>query len=155
MTQPSVAHGGFSIEHRYAAPPARVFAAWSNIEIKAKWFIGPEKWTQIRREQTFKPGGTEILQGRFASGMETHYVARFHDIVENQRIVYVYDMHNRGKHHSLSLSTVEIAPSGGGTRLIHTEQIARLDGTNGAEGSAAREHGVGWHLDNLADVLRG
>ena len=154
MTPPPIAHGGFSIERRYAAPPARVFAAWSNIETKAKWFIGPEKWTQIRREQTFEPGGSEILHGQFAGGPATNYVARFHEIVENERIVYVYDMHIRGKHHSLSLSTVEIAPADGGTRLIYTEQIAYLDGANGAEGAAAREHGVGWHLDNLGDMLR-
>jgi Uma2 family endonuclease len=28
------------------------------------------------------------------------------------------------------------------------------DGTSGVEGTASREHGVGWHLDNLASVLR-
>jgi uncharacterized protein YndB with AHSA1/START domain len=134
MTQPSIAHGSFSIERVYDASPTRVFAAWSDIEIKAKWFIGPEGWTIVKRE--------------------TEYVARFHEIVANERIVYVYDMYLNGTHHSLSLSTVEIAPAGGGARLVHTEQIAYLDGTSGVEGTASREHGVGWHLDNLANVLR-
>ena len=155
MNQPPIAHGSFTIERQYDAPPARVFAAWSNIETKAKWFIGPEGWTQVRREQTFETGGSEILLGRFANGMETHYAARFYEIVENERIVYDYDMHIRGKHHSLSLATVEIAVSGGGTRLIYTEHTAWLDGTDATEGAASLEHGVGWHLDNLAGVLRG
>ena len=49
----------------------------------------------------------------------------------------------------MSLATVEIAASGGGTRLIYTEHTAWLDGTDATEGAASREHGVGWHLDNL------
>jgi uncharacterized protein YndB with AHSA1/START domain len=138
----------------YDASPTRVFAAWSDIEIKAKWFIGPEGWTIVKRETEFKPGGHEILEGRFENKLETEYVARFHEIVANERIVYVYDMYLNGKHHSLSLSTVEIAPADGGTRLVYTEQIAYLDGTSGVRGTASREHGVGWHLDNLAGVLR-
>jgi uncharacterized protein YndB with AHSA1/START domain len=155
MTQPSIAHGGFTIERQYDAPPVRVFAAWSNIETKAQWFIGPAGWTQVRREQSFKTGGTEILQGRFANGMETRYDARFYEIIENERIVYVYDMHIRARHHSVSLATVEIASAAGGTRLIYTEHTAWLDGTDATEGAASREHGVSWHLNNLADVLRG
>ena len=153
MTRQPIAHGSFSIERVYPATPTRVFAALSDIELKAKWFIGPEQWTPIRREMTFEPGGTEILHGRFPSGAETLYTARFHDIVENERIVYVYDMHVHGRHHSLSLTTVEITPDGGGTRLIYTEQVAYLDGTDGAEGIAARERGVGVHLDLLGRLL--
>jgi uncharacterized protein YndB with AHSA1/START domain len=154
MTRQPVSHGGFTIERTYAASPARVFAALSDIEIKARWFIGPEGYTQLRREMNFEPGGSEILQGRFPNGTETLYTARFHHIVNDERIVYVYDMHLNGVHHSLSLATVEIEPVGAGTRLIFTEQIAYLDGANGVEGTAAREHGVGWHLDLLGDALR-
>jgi len=153
MTNTPISHGSFSIERQYEASPAQVFAAWSNVEIKAQWFIGPPGWTQIKRETTFETGGAEILHGRFENGMETHYAARFYEIVANERIVYVYDMHLNGKHHSLSLSTVEIAPSGGGARLIYTEQTAYLDGTNGTEGTANRERGVSWHMENLSNVL--
>ena len=115
MTQTPVSHGRFSIERIYPASPALVFAAWSDIEIKARWFIGPEGWTQLRREQTFEAGGTQILHGRFASGFETLYEARFHDIVAEQRIVYVYDLHLNGAYHSVSLATVDIEPVEGGT----------------------------------------
>jgi uncharacterized protein YndB with AHSA1/START domain len=155
MTRQPIAHGSFTIERIYDAPPARVFDAWSDIEIKQQWFIGPETWTLIERALVFAAGGTEILHGRFASGFETLYTARFHDIVRNERIVYVYDMHLNGTHHSLSLSTVEIDPADGGTRLIYSEQVAYLDGTNGIDGTAARERGVGVHMDTLRNVLRG
>jgi uncharacterized protein YndB with AHSA1/START domain len=146
MTSTSIAHGSFSIERQYDASPARVFAAWSNVEIKAKWFIGPSGWTQIKRETTFETGGTEILHGRFENGMETHYAARFYEIIADERIVYVYDMHLNGRHHSLSLSTVEIAPSGGGARLIYAEQIAYLDGTSGTEGTANAASAGIWRI---------
>jgi uncharacterized protein YndB with AHSA1/START domain len=101
----------------------------------------------------FEPGGTEILHGRFPDGMETLYVARFHAIAENARIVSVYDMHLNGRHHSLSLATVELSQEAGGTRLVYTEQVAYLDGTNGAEGVAARERGVGVHLGLLGQMF--
>jgi len=150
-----ITHGSFAIERVYPAAPARVFAAWSDIETKQRWFIGPEGWTQIRRELTLEPGGREILHGRFPSGMETLYTARFHAVSRDERIVAVYDMHLSGTHHSVSLSTVEFIPEGDGTRLVYTEQIAWLDGTSAAEGNAARERGVGWHLDNLRRLLTG
>lgn len=153
MIHQPIAHGDFSIERTYAAPLAKVFAALSDIELKAKWFIGPGEWTCVRREITFEVGGSEILQGRFPDGLETLYVARFHAIEANERIVYVYDMRLNGRHHSLSLATIELAPVDRGTRLVYTEQVAYLDGTAGAEGIAARERGVGWHLDNMGGLF--
>jgi uncharacterized protein YndB with AHSA1/START domain len=155
MTRSEISHGTFSIERVYPASPERVFAAWSDIEIKQRWFIGPEKWTLVRREINFEVGGTEILHGRFPGGLETLYAARFHAIVRNERIVYVYDMRLNQKHHSVSLATVEFEPSGGGTRQIFTEQIAFLDDTDAIAGTASRERGVGVHLDILAKQFPG
>ena len=154
MTQRRIAHGDFSIERTYDASSARVFAAWSDLELKQRWFIGPGDWTPTRRELNMVTGGHEILRGRFPNGRETSYEARFYEVVPNQRIVYVYDMHLTGAHHSVSLSTVEIEPTGDRARLIYTEQTAWLDGTAAEQGVASRRHGVGWHFDNLAGVLR-
>jgi len=52
------------------------------------------------------------------------------------------------RHHSRSLSKVEIEPVEGGARLIDTEQTAYHDGT------ASRERGVGWRLDGPGDLPR-
>jgi uncharacterized protein YndB with AHSA1/START domain len=154
MTRQPIAHGDFSIERTYAASPALVFAAWSDIETKQRWFIGPEGWTPIRRELAMRTGGHEILRGRFPTGCETSYDAHFYEVIPNERIVYAYDMYLGDVHHSLSLATVEFEPAGDGARLVYTEHVAYLDGTGAAEGTASREHGVGWHLDNLAELLR-
>jgi uncharacterized protein YndB with AHSA1/START domain len=150
MKRQAISHGSFSIERRYEARPVDVFHAWSDSELKAKWFIGPEKWRQVRRELDFKVGGTEILHGRFENSLETLFTARYHAIVPNERIVYVYDMHLNQTHHSLSLATVEIQSAPDGAQLLFTEQVAFLDGTNGAEGTRSREHGTAAHLDRLA-----
>jgi uncharacterized protein YndB with AHSA1/START domain len=153
MTHRPIAHGSFTIERVYDASPARVFRALSDVEIKARWFIGPEDWNQIKREVDFTVGGVEILHGRFGHGLETLYTARFHAIVPDQRIVWVYDMRLNQTHHSVSLATIEIEPAKGGTRLLFTEQLAFLDGTDGLEGTASRERGTAAHLDRMAGVL--
>jgi uncharacterized protein YndB with AHSA1/START domain len=155
VTRKPITHGDFSIERAYDAPPKRVFAAWSDIEIKQRWFIGPAEWTQTKRELVMETGGHEILRGRFPNGRETSYEAHFYEVIPNERIIYAYDMNLTGVHHSLSLATVEFEPAGTGTRLIYTEQTAWLDGTSRTEGAASRKKGVGWHLDNLDNLLAG
>jgi uncharacterized protein YndB with AHSA1/START domain len=151
MNNRSVVHGSFVIERTYDATAARVFAAWADPEIKSAWFIGPEKWTAVKRELEFRVGGQEVLHGRFPSGSETIFVARYHDIVEGERIVFDYDMHYDGMHRSVSLATVEIKGVAAGAQLVFTEQIVFLDGN---DGTASREHGTAAHLDRIAEQLR-
>ena len=149
MTQPAIAHGSFTIERHYDTAPTDVFRAWADPAVKAKWFIGPEGWKQIARKLDFRVGGEELLHGRFDT-METLFEARFYEIIENHRIAYVYDMHIGGRHHSLSLATVELQASGSGTQFLFTEQVAFFDGTDGAEGVASRKRGTNAHFDRLA-----
>jgi uncharacterized protein YndB with AHSA1/START domain len=152
MSYQEIAHGKFVIERIYDASPARVFSAWVDPAVKARWFVGPEGWTLIERKLDFRVGGQELLHGRFAA-RETHFRAQFHSIVVDARIVFTYDMRLGDQHHSVSLATVELAPSGRGTRLIFTEQVAFLDGTDGNEGTVSRQLGTAAHLDRLARQL--
>ncbi|TLY93777.1 MAG: ATPase [Gammaproteobacteria bacterium] len=155
MTTSPVAHGSFILERSYETSPSQVFAAWADPDLKARWFIGPDDWMPVRRELDLRVGGQELLQGRFAkSGRETLFTARYHDIVKDERLVYVYDMHSAGKLHSTSLVTVEMRPRGAGTQLVFTEQVAFLDGTDGREGTASRERGTAAHLDRIGRALR-
>ncbi len=154
MTTSGVTHGSFILERSYEASPAQVFAAWADPDLKARWFIGPDDWMPVRRELDLRVGGQELLQGRFAkSGRETLFTARYHDIVADERLVYVYDMHIAGKLHSTSLATVEMRPRRAGTQLVFTEQVAFLDGTDGAQGTASRERGTAAHLERLGRTL--
>lgn len=144
-----VVHDHFVIERVYAAPVEEVFAAWSDPQMKAQWFIGPSGWQAVRRELDFRVGGEEVLHGRFATG-ETLFRARYHHIEAPSRIVYDYDMWLSGRAHSVSLATVEMDEHGSGTRLVFTEQVAFLDGTPNAD---QRRHGTAVHLERITGLL--
>jgi uncharacterized protein YndB with AHSA1/START domain len=153
MTTNLSLHNSFNIERIYKATPERAFAAWSDPAIKARWFIGPGTWTPVRRELDFTVGGIEVLHGKFADGSETYFEARYHEIIPNERIVYVYDMHVKGKLHSVSLATVEFSAVGSGTRMLFTEQVAFLDGTDAIAGGMSRQHGTAAHFDRIPDFI--
>jgi uncharacterized protein YndB with AHSA1/START domain len=151
MTERSTRHTTFAIERSYNFSPAKVFAAWSTAEAKARWFVGPhDKWTLIKREMDFRVGGREIVSGSFADGPTSTFNSYYQDIVPNERIVYSYEMDLSGKKISVSLATVEFAPVKGGTRLKFTEQAVFLDDFDDAGG---REIGTAALLDQLGASL--
>ena len=119
MTAPPFYHGTFTLKRVWKATPDRVFAAWSDPQIKAQSFTGPaDRWTLLRRSMDFRVGGTEVLEGRFhESGTVTLFEARFHVIETAQRLVYSYDLHHSGRFHSVTLSSLELVAEGTATRV--------------------------------------
>jgi uncharacterized protein YndB with AHSA1/START domain len=147
----SATHATFTLERVYDATPARVFKAWAEPAIKARWFAGPADWQMLERRMDFRVGGTERLRGRKGSGVVSTFDSVYHDIVPDQRIVYSYDMHLDERHISVSLATVEMKPEGAGTRLVITEQGVFLDGYDDG-GSRAR--GTAILLEQLGGALK-
>ncbi|HZZ33272.1 MAG TPA: SRPBCC family protein [Phenylobacterium sp.] len=144
MTDHNVAHGVFTLERTYPrVTPQRVFDAFASIEGKNGWFTAPnELWTVAERAMDFQVGGRERLVGEWASGLVTEFDATYFDIIPGERIVYAYEMRLDGRKISVSLATFEFkAVPGGGTRLVHTEQGAFLDGydDNGSREAGSRE----------------
>jgi uncharacterized protein YndB with AHSA1/START domain len=140
----SVSHGIFTLERTYPrVTPQRVFEAFATAAGKDAWFSGPnERWDIVDRAFDFRVGGRERLAGKWASGMVTEFDATYFDIIPGARIVYTYEMRLDGRKISVSLATFEFkAVPGGGTRLIHTEQGAFLDGydDNGSREEGSRE----------------
>jgi uncharacterized protein YndB with AHSA1/START domain len=147
MTERSVTHATFVLERSYDAPPARVFAAWADADAKARWFGGGEEAFQM----DFRVGGREHNSGTM--GSDTYaFDATYQDIVEDERIVYTYDMHLNGQRISVSVATVEFKQHDDGTRLVFTEQGAFLDGFDDPR---MREQGTGSLLDALDKELKG
>ena len=85
-------------------------------------------------------------------GRHNAFRSRFHDIVENERIVFAYDLLHDHRLVSVSLTTIEFFAAGDGTRLVFTEQGAFFDDVGDA---AEREHGTGKLLDRLERLLAG
>ena len=150
MTQRSVQHASFTIERTYNASTNRVWRAWSDQAEKALWFNGPPEWGPDAFELDFRVGGREISRGGPPGGPVFTYDATYRDIVPGERFIYAYDMFSDDVRISVSLGTVELTPSGAGTRLTYTDHGVYLDGLDTPK---EREHGTGELFDALARVL--
>lgn len=148
----SVAHGEFHLERVYDCPVARVWQALTEPAAKAEWFTGrPGSWEVLERQVDVRVGGRERLKGRWDTGVVTTFDAVYQDVVTNERLVYCYQMFLDERKISVSLATLQLEPSGRGTRLKVAEQGAFLDGY---DDSGSRERGTADLLDALGASLR-
>lgn len=146
----STVHGTFVLEHTYPAAPERVFAAWTSAQAKTRWFVSTPEGGGITVPLSldFQVGGTELLKAAMADGTEYTYQARYEDIVPGERIVATTQMYKDEQRISVSVTTVELAPAGDGTRLTLTEQGTYLDGLDEPKW---REAGTRRQLDALGE----
>ena len=147
----SVTHAEFKIERNYDCAPQQAFRGFSDPELKRRWFANPGDLPDATWELDFRVGGGEISGGGKAGGPYHLFRSTYHDIVDDERIVFAYDLLRDDRLLSVSLTTVEFFAEEGGTRLLFTEQGAFFDGL---DDPAEREHGTGWLLDRLGKVLR-
>ena len=146
-----VVHRTLSVERAYPAPPARVFAAFAEAQAERRWFAEGEGVEVDEFALDFRVGGFERTRFRFVGGAPMVNDTLFLDIVPDERIVFAYALTAGEVRTSAALTTVELAAAGGGTRLRLTEQVAFLDGVDGA---ASRQRGWGGLLDRLGDAIR-
>jgi uncharacterized protein YndB with AHSA1/START domain len=149
-TSRSVVHDTFTLERTYDASPARVFAAFADQEAKRLWFGDPDGWSVEVWDMDFRVGGRELNRATLTDGPTMIFEAIYLDIVQDERIVYTYQMEMGGERISVSLSTIELFTAGAGTRLVMTEQGAFLDGHDKPEG---RKEGTEGLLDALGVSL--
>jgi len=146
-------HATFHLERVYDASRSRVWKALTDPAAKALWFAAPsEKLDVVERAMDVRAGGRERLQGRWAGGVVSTFDATYFDVVENERLVYCYEMHLDERKISVSLATLQLAGEGKRTRLSVTEQGAFLDGYDDA---GSRERGTAELLDALGRSLHG
>ncbi|MFK4809572.1 SRPBCC family protein [Devosia sp. ZW T5_3] len=146
MTERSIAHGTFVIERKYPADPARVFRAWADPEIKKRWFAAGND-TKVFE---FREGGREFAEGDGPNGGSYSYDVTYQDIVENNRIVYTYQMSLGGQRISVSVAAVELFADGTGTRLTVTEHGCFFDGLDTVD---QRKRGTEWLMGELGTEL--
>lgn len=147
MTQPSTTHASFTVERHYPASPARVFAAWADLEQKNQWFGPADPGTAIF---DFRPGGREFRSGTAPHGQAYSFDVSYRDIVPDARIVYTYEMHLDGRRISVSVASVEVRAEGKGTHLVVSEHGIFLDGLDTC---AQREAGTAALIDQLGRHL--
>jgi uncharacterized protein YndB with AHSA1/START domain len=150
MSKHSAVHDTFTLERTYPAQRERVFKAFADPAAKARWFTPPEGWNVRRAGMEFKVGGHESVTSTPPGGQPHVFNAIYLDIVANERIVYVYEMHIGAAKISASLATVEFATAGSGTRLTITEQGVFLDGYDDA---GSRKQGTQYLLELVGRSL--
>jgi uncharacterized protein YndB with AHSA1/START domain len=133
MTVAPVVHDTFVLERHYAASPARVFRAFADPDIKARWFGCDDTWVVSEHTCDFRVGGREVWRVGEPGGVEHRNDTVYMDIVPDARLVWSYVMSLDGRRISASLATVELIPDGTGTRLVFTEHGAFLDGYAGGD----------------------
>lgn len=139
-------HATFSVEHFYPLPPQRVFAAWADPAVKARWFAGPT----ASHHMDFRVGGEEVTQGRLDDGTRPTFRSTYQEIREGDRIVYCSTLSARDAVATVSTTTVEFLPEGDGTRQVLTEYGVFLDDF---EEPAWRESGTQDWLHKLTAEL--
>lgn len=136
-----VKHATFTLERVYPVPPARVFAAWADPAAKARWFAGP---VAEHHELDFRVGGHEISSGRGGpDNALLTFESSYHDIVDDERIVYASTLREAANVATVSVTTVELSAVDEGTLLTLTHYGAFLDG---------REE-PGWRAQGTEDQL--
>ncbi len=145
MSDRSVVHATFTLERTYPVPPERVFQAWADPELKARWFAGNPEQYQL----DFRPGGVERNHALHA-GKHITWESLYREIVTDERIVYTSVLSENDSVATVSLTSVELVPEGEETRLTLVEAGAYLDGREQPEW---REEGTASWLDALGRHL--
>jgi uncharacterized protein YndB with AHSA1/START domain len=142
-----VARPSLTLKRRLNAPPAKVWAAWTNAEKIAHWF-GPAstKDGSVRAELDVRVGGR--FRASFTTDdSEYHEVGGvYREVMANERLVFSWAWHSTPERESLV--TVSLKPDGAGTLLtLQHEQLF--------DQAAAERHKKGWNgtLDKLEQYI--
>ena len=138
VTKPSL-----TVKRRLNAPPAKVYAAWTDPQKIARWF-GPARVKAGTEQASIdaRVGGRYRISFDMEDGEHCEVGGVYREIVPNERLVFSWAWHSTPERESQV--TISLKPDGDGTLLtLHHEQF--FD-------SAARDsHERGWTgmLDKL------
>lgn len=136
------------IRRTFAAPRARVYAAWTEPDQMRRW-AGPEGFSVPEMEQDPRVGGTYRMTMQQPDGERIHVRGVFREIRPPERVSYTWVWEeDTPEAETETLVTVEFHERGGETELVLThEQLASEESRAGHEG--------GWNsaLDELGRFL--
>jgi uncharacterized protein YndB with AHSA1/START domain len=145
MSTQTVTKPSLTIKRRLKAPPAKVFAAWSDPE-KVKRWMGPGEGKALSVECDLRAGGRYRWVMQSADG-EIHDVSGvYREVIADEKLVFTWAWKTTPERESLV--TVLLKPDGEGTLLTLThEQFF--------DEAARDRHQYGWNsaLDKLETSL--
>jgi uncharacterized protein YndB with AHSA1/START domain len=114
-TKPSI-----TLKRRFNAPPAKVFAAWTDPENMKRW-MGPEGVEGLSCEIDPRVGGRYRLVMRAPNGEEHDVSGTYREVVQNEKLVFTWAWKSTPERQSQV--TLTFAPDGAGTifTLLHEQ----------------------------------
>jgi len=140
-----------------AAPPERVWAAWTQPDLVKRWFT-PKPWETAHCEIDLRPGGIFRTVLRGPDGPEVDNTGCWLEVVPNRRLVWTVALlpgfrPNGSLPHGLSFTAViTFEPEGAGTRYTVT---AMHPGAEAAKRHADMGFHEGWGaaLEQLVELV--
>ncbi len=104
----TVETGSWSVTRDYPHPPGRVFAAWADPAVKARWFdlSDAADTASSTYRSDFRVGGRETVSSPPGERPVWTYEAEYRDIVRAERIVATYEIAVDDRRVSVSVATV-------------------------------------------------
>jgi uncharacterized protein YndB with AHSA1/START domain len=139
--QSTVLQPSLTLKRRLKAPPAKVFAAWTDPEKMKRW-MGPGEITAMRAESDTRVGGRYRIVMQAPNGEEYDVGGVYREVVAGEKLVFTWAWKSAPERESLV--TLLLKPDGDGTLLTLThEQFSDEATRNG--------HEQGWNssLDKL------
>ncbi len=133
-----------TIKRRFNAPPAKVYAAWTDPQMIARWF-GPPGVERVEAESDLRVGGAYSI-AMHMPGDRHDVMGVYREIVPNQKLVYTWAWKSTPERDSLV--TVTFKPDGEGTllTLLHEHFFD-------ADARDRHQHGWAGAIDKLEKLL--
>jgi uncharacterized protein YndB with AHSA1/START domain len=139
-------HVTLVFERDIPAPVEKVFTAFADPVTRSEWGAPSDTAVVIYDETDFREGGQDRFRCGSRSNPDIHGTTRYLDIVANRRVVSSETIVVEGKRLCASLTTLELTPDGGKTKLKSTTQLSSFIGKDMVKG---HETGTNASLDNL------
>lgn len=138
----------FDLDRTYAAPPEKVWAAWTRADLLERWACPDPEWRVGSCEVDAREGGGYRLRfGPRPDGNAYSEIATF-TVFEPVRRLVLEVLTEGAAMSERSRATVRLLPVDGGTRLELT--VEGLSGDLAAEGM---REGWKWCLEGIAEQL--
>ena len=142
LTKPSL-----TLKRHIKAPPAKVFAAWTQAGQLVRWF-GPHETVldTVKAELDVRVGGRFRASFKTIDGEHHEVGGTYREVVPDHRLQFTWAWHTTPERESLV--TITMSPDGAGTMLtLHHEQLFDQKAADG------HKHGWTGTLDKLEAIF--